>query len=344
MTKTNSNSGDNRKTGKTSKAKSSNQWSKAGASQKTPGKTAKGKSKTATITPTATATKPATIESMFGNQFAALAKEEEKQEALEEQKEREEMAQKKAEEEAKKLRGGKKLSHAEVASDDEAADDSASMFSGASIEELMDSSESEYDEKETKKKKKKLQQKKKKLGKKTKKEKKKAEKEETTTKGDDGAKDKPMTEAELKDMSFDDLHDLAKGHLRNRGATGRKGGAPSEPTAEDAAEMTDRMHNQKMMMLVLNSKIDAMLADKTTARSEDETNWLQSRRSQVGKRIATIDQWAKARGVDLKAKMIVEGGTIGGESEDDDDEEEGCRHANRKVRKLRYSMLDRTTR
>ena len=80
-----------------------------------------------------------------------------------------------------------------------------------------------------------------------------------------------MTEAELKDMSFDDLHDLAKGHLRNRGATGRKGGDPSEPTAEDAAEMTDRMRNQKMMMLVLNSKIDAMLADKTTARSKDET-------------------------------------------------------------------------
>ena len=82
----------------------------------------------------------------------------------------------------------------------------------------------------------------------------------------------------------------------SRSNGGRKGGNPSEPTAEDTAEMTDRMRNQKMMMLVLNSKIDAMLADKTTARSEDETNWLQSRRSQVGKRIATIDQWGQKQG------------------------------------------------
>ena len=113
MTKTNSNSGAKRKTGKNPKAKGPNQWTKVGSAQKTPSKTANGKSKTATITPSATATKPATIESMFGNQFAALAKEEEKQEALEEQKEKMEIAKKEAEEEAKKLRGGKKLSYAE---------------------------------------------------------------------------------------------------------------------------------------------------------------------------------------------------------------------------------------
>ena len=111
MTKTNSNSGAKRKTGKNPKAKGPNQWTKVGSAQKTPSKTANGKSKTATITPSATATKPATIESMFGNQFVALAKEEEKQEALEEQKEKMEIAKKEAEEEAKKLRGGKKLSY-----------------------------------------------------------------------------------------------------------------------------------------------------------------------------------------------------------------------------------------
>ena len=144
MTKTNSNSGAKRKTGKNPKAKGPNQWTKVGSAQKTPSKTANGKSKTATITPSATATKPATIESMFGNQFAALAKEEEKQEALEEQKEKMEIAKKEAEEEAKKLRGGKKLSYAEAASDDdedEDADDDASFLSEKSIEELLDTSD-----------------------------------------------------------------------------------------------------------------------------------------------------------------------------------------------------------
>ena len=218
-----------------------------GSAQKTPSKTANGKSKTATITPSATATKPATIESMFGNQFAALAKEEEKQEALEEQKEKMEIAKKEAEEEAKKLRGGKKLSYAEEAAsdddEDEDADDDASFLSEKSIEELLDTSEEEEEEEEPSARK--TRKSKKKLGKKTKKAKKEKKKTGMTTEGADGKKTKPRTEGELNDMSFDDLHDLVKGMLRTRGAANG-----DEPTAITAT-MIGRMRNQKRMILAL---------------------------------------------------------------------------------------------
>ena len=108
--------------------------------------------------------------------------------------------------------------------EDEDTDDNASILSEESIEELLDTSEEEEEEEPSARK---TRKQKKKLGKKAKK------KTSVTTEGTDGKKTKPMTEKELNDVSFEDLHDLAKGMLRTRG--GAKGDEPTVSTAREHA-------------------------------------------------------------------------------------------------------------